>query len=132
MKKEIELRSDEVPPKSAQLRVHMGYILKSELGIDIVKTFTSGRTRGAEYWLDDKAKQRYSLELACKAAYTMIPQKKRVVDENLNSIKKDKTPPGGDKLKHKPNIEFILTDKNKLPVLEVAGRIDIHFHFHIS
>ena len=111
----VPIASD--PIKNAQVRVHLGYIMKSELGVDIKKDFTQGRARGAEYFLIEPAKLRHSFESACQAAQTQV---------------KDRTESVKPRRKVEPKIDFVLTDKNELPVLqvEVTGRIDININFN--
>lgn len=105
------------PIKNAQVRVHIGYIMKSELGVDIEKDFKDGRSRGAVYWLIEPAKLRHSFESACQAAQEQI---------------KDRTESVKPRQKAEPKIDFVLTDKNELPVLqvEVTGKIDININFN--
>lgn len=121
-----EIPSD--PVKNAQIRVHIGYIMKSELQDDIMREYTEGRARGAKYFMLDNAKMCHSFTSAVNEANTprKRPKKKLATDE----LKLDKKEP--EKQEGKRNIEFILTDKNELPVLQVEGKIDInvHFHFH--
>lgn len=116
----VPIASD--PVKSAQIRVYIGYIMKSELSEDIQKNFTEGRSRGAQYWLSENAKMRHSFTSACQAAQVQIK-------DNTESVK-----PRLQRSKHKsePKIDFILTDKNELPVLqvEVTGKIDININFN--
>ena len=117
------------PVKSAQIRVHLGYIMKSELGRTIIREYTEGRSRGAKYHMNDNARTHHSFESAIKAAYHIVEKRTRRVKPKQHPDP-DAVSPGEDR--GEPTIDFILTDKNKLPVLEVCGRIDVHFHFHIS
>lgn len=110
--------------KNAQVRVHIGYIMKSELGKVVIREYTESRARGAKYHMKDEARLHHSLESATKAAY-------HIVEERTKRVKPKQTP-DEQRTASGPQIDFILTDKNKLPVLEVCGRIDVHFHFHIS
>lgn len=117
------------PVKSAQIRVHIGYIMKSELRDVISREYTQGRARGARYKMMNGAKMQHSFESACEAAnrqvqehtHTRAPKEKKLATGELK-LEKDK----------KPNIEFILTDKNELPVLKVEGEINVNVHFHFS
>lgn len=139
MKQEFELRSDGFHPKAAQLRVHMGYLMKSELGSFITKDFTEGRQRGAKYIMSNEGKNRFNLETAVTAANNI---KKRVVDQNLKSIKKQPTP-GGDKIqKTQDDIAFKYFDEESEtptketkiipPRIRLEGEVHFHFHFHIE
>lgn len=114
------------PVKSAQIRVHLGYIMKSYLHSAIMKEFTEGKGRGATYCMKDMDRESYNLEGAAFHATEMVNKKKASKAEKDAPIDEDM------KDNPNPNIDFVLTDKNNLPVLEVSGRIDVHFHFHIS
>lgn len=120
MKKECELRSDNFQPKAAQFRVFMGQIMKSELSRYILKEFTEGRQRGAKYFMTPEGKNKFTFDAAIEAANE---QKKK----RTKSIRKDA--PAKDKI-----IDFVLTDKNELPVLEVQvrGKIDININFNFG
>lgn len=123
------------PVKAAQIRVYIGYILRSELGLQIEKNYKDGRARGAEYFLRNEAKMQHSLESACDAANTVEQAKKKVVDENLNSIK---TQPKQDDIAFKYlNEESETPPKNEEtvvipPRIRLEGEVHFHFHFHIE
>jgi hypothetical protein len=112
------------PVKGAQVRVHIGIIMKSKLSEVISKEFTDGRSRGAKYYMSLDGKRKYTLDLAIDAANQKIK-------ERTESLRGPINPP---KEKKKPIFDFVLTDKNELPVLqvEVMGKIDININFNFS
>lgn len=124
------------PVKSAQIRVYIGYILRSELGLQIEKNYKDGRARGAEYFLRNEAKMQHSLESAIDAANTVEQAKKKVVDENLDQIKKGLTGEESE-APQRPSIQFYPSETEDEaivipPRIRLEGEVHFHFHFHIE
>lgn len=122
------------PVKAAQIRVYIGYILKSEFGLQIEKNYKNGRTRGAEYFLRNEAKMQHSLESACEAANKMVaPTKKKLVDEKLDQIKKDnkESEPDIDEESNPWKFGYVQSEGTIVPpTIEINGKIEFHHHFH--
>lgn len=124
IKNRINSQIESDPVKSAQIRVHLGYIMKSELKDVITREYTEGRARGAKYFMQKEAKMQHSFETASAAAMNQVQERTETRAPKAESkIQREK--------EKAPNIEFILTDKNELPVLKVEGEINVNVHFHL-
>jgi hypothetical protein len=148
IKEEIEMRAEAFfNPKAAQLRVHMGYILKSSLSEEIIRNYPSGRTRGASYFLSEDAKTQHSLSTVCRLAQEIVPVKKKAPKKIATDNKKQddiafkyfdeesETPKKSESANFKQGEKFYPTKDEPIiipPRIKIEGEMHFHFHFHIE